>query len=264
MRLALVSLEQRWQDKDANFARCAEFARRARSQGCTLAVFPEMTLTGYSLDVAAIAEPENSSPTLARFGGLASETGVELVFGACLLDPSTGRPRNQFCVARPDGIARPVYAKVHPFSFAGEDKVLEAGDTPGITEIGGLRLSCSICYDLRFPYLYSATASRSDAMICIANWPVARTGHWRTLLTARAIENQYFVFGVNRVGSDGNGLHYDKSSLAVAPDGTPLSPSSMEAEMDIYDFDPSETDRYRRSFPTMRDKRYDLYLRFQG
>lgn len=262
MRLALASLDQLWLEKDANFARCVELARLARIHDCELIVFPEMTLTGYSLDIDRIAEQEDGSQTLARFGKLAQETGLSIIFGACLLDPTSIRPRNLFCLARPDGSSRAAYAKVHPFSFAGEEKVLEAGDALSVTEVSGLRLGSSICYDLRFPELYSAMAPRCDAVINIANWPVRRVAHWRALLLARAIENQLFVFGVNRIGTDGRGLQYEKSSMAVAPDGTVLEPVLAGTELDIYDLDPAETARYRAVFPTVRDKRYALYREF--
>lgn len=259
MRIALVSLDQRWQDKDANFSRCADFTREARARGCELTIFPEMTLTGYSLDMTASGEPEAGSSTLAHFGELAREVGHAIVFGACLINPATGRPRNQFCLASPDGASRAIYAKMHPFSFAGEDKVLEAGESVGTASTGKLRFGASICYDLRFPELYSAMASACNAAIAIANWPAKRVAHWRALLVARAIENQLYMLGVNRIGSDGNRLTYEKSSCVVAPDGTLLEPVLAGEELDIYDLDPDTADRYRTEFPTVRDKRYSLY-----
>jgi len=93
----------------------------------------------------------------------------------------------------------------------------------------------------------------------IANWPVRRIAHWRALLVARAIENQLFVFGVNRIGTDGNGLQYEESSMAIAPDGTVLKPVFTDTEIAIYAIDLTEAERYREAFPTVRDKRYELY-----
>lgn len=264
MRIALVSLDQRWQNKDANFSRCATFVHEAHARGCELTIFPEMALTGYSLDMAVIAEPEVGSATLARFSDLAKEVGHAIAFGACLISPATGRPRNQFCLARPDGSSRAIYAKVHPFSFAGEDKVLEAGESVGIASVRQLKFGATICYDLRFPELYSAMAPACNAVIAIANWPVKRVAHWRALLVARAIENQLYMLGVNRIGIDGNGLVYEKSSFVVAPDGTVLEPALADEELDIYDLDLGVVDRYRAEFPTVRDKRYSLYHEFLG
>lgn len=264
MRVALVSLNQRWHDKDANFARSAELVREARTHGAELAIFPEMTLTGYSTEVAAIAEPEEDSPTLERFGALADETGVAIIFGACLVEGASGRARNQLCLAVPGAGARAAYAKVHPFSYAGEDAVLQAGDRLAVLDIGPLQLGASICYDLRFPELYAVLAPASNAAVSIANWPRGRAAHWRALLVARAIENQFHMFGVNRIGTDGNGLAYEKGSLAVAPNGEVLAPVVAGEELDVYDVDPTAAAAYRAAFPTLRDKRYDLYRELAG
>ena len=221
-----------------------------------------MTLTGYSLDPTAIGEVETGSFTLAHFGELAQEVGLAIVFGACLIDPSTNRPRNKFCVAWPDSTSRAIYAKVHPFSFSGEKEVLEAGGRLGAASVGALRFGASICYDLRFPELYAAMAPACNAAIAIANWPIRRVARWRVLLVARAIENQFHMLGVNRIGIDGSGLVYEKSTLAVAPDGTLLQPVMAGEELDIFDIDPEAAARYRAEFPTVRDKRYTLYREF--
>lgn len=264
MQVALISLNQQWLDKTKNFSRCKEMAHEAARRGCALAIYPEMTLTGYSLDIKRVSEPAKDAHTLRQLGALAQETGIELVFGACLLDQSTGQPRNTLCLASGDGTSRLVYTKMHPFSFAGEDKVLEAGKTLGYVDMPGMRLGSSICYDLRFPELYAAMALHCHAAICIANWPAARVAHWRALLVARAIENQMYMIGVNRIGQDGNGLLYEKSSLIIGPDGTTIDPVYSSLELDIYDIDADETTRYRGSFPTVRDKRYALYQELFG
>jgi len=264
VKIALVSLDQRWLGKEQNFVRCAEFTHKAAAQGCELVIFPEMTLTGYSLDMKAVAEPEQESLTLSRFGALAKNAGLSIVYGVCLIEHSSSRPRNQFCLARPDGVSNAIYAKMHPFSFAGEDKVLQAGTQIVTAKVGMLEFGASICYDLRFPELYSAMALTCNAAIAIANWPAKRVAHWRALLVARAIENQFYMFGVNRIGSDGNGLVYEKSTVVVSPDGLLLKPVVQGEEMDIFDINLEDAARYRAEFPTVRDKRYPLYRKFFG
>jgi omega-amidase len=262
MRIALISLDQRWLDKDANFARCGEILRSAAAQGCTVAIFPEMTLTGYSLDMETTAEPAQDSPSLRRLESMARETGVNVIFGASLVEPGSGNPLNTLCLARAGGGVEAVYAKIHPFSFAGEDLALQAGARLGAVTLGELELGCSICYDLRFPEMYSAMARSCNAVVNIANWPIKRVGHWRALLVARAIENQYFVFGVNRTGADGNGLQYEKSSMVVSPEGNVLAALHSEQELDVYDVDLGVVSAYRKAFPTVSDKRYALYKEF--
>ena len=262
MKCALVSLDQRWQEKAANLERCERFAARAREADCALVVFPEMTLTGYSLDTAAIVEDEADSATLARFGELAARRGIAVIFGACLSRPERPKPRNALCLALPDGTSRVLYEKIHPFSFAGEEAVFGAGERLGLAEIDGVRIGAAICYDLRFPELYSAMAASCDLTITIANWPARRVAHWRALLPARAIENQCYAVGVNRIGRDGNGLDYEKSSMAVSPEGAVLAPIEGDEEFDIYEIDPKRVADYREAFPTVRDKRHVLYRTF--
>jgi omega-amidase len=264
MRIALVSLDQQWMDKQANLARCASFVTEAKAFGCELVVFPEMTLTSYSLDMHSVAELEHESLTLSHFGILAKKAGLSIIFGACLIEDNERFPRNKFCLALPDGTSKAIYSKIHPFSFAGENKVLQAGSRVASVKIGMFEFGASICYDLRFPELYSAMAPTCNAAIVIANWPIKRVAHWRALIVARAIENQFYMFGVNRVGSDGNGLVYEKSTLVVSPDGFLHKPLVEGMEIDVYDIDIEDTARYRADFPTVRDKRYLLYRNLFG
>lgn len=259
MRIALVSLDQVWMDKKANCDRCLSLMSKAKACECELVIFPEMTLTGYTLNMNEVSEREDQSLTLNWFKDAASTIGIATIFGSCLNDPTNGKPRNTFCLARPNYEVLIIYSKVHPFSFAGEDKVLEAGDSLGTAQIGLLNIGATICYDLRFPELYAAMARRCNALVNIANWPAHRINHWRTLLIARAIENQCYMLGVNRIGSDGNGLNYPKSSMAISPDGELLAPVESGHELDVYDIDPEAAAIYRASFPTLRDKRYGLY-----
>jgi len=259
MRIALASLDQHWKDKETNFRRCRELASTARQSSCSLVIFPEMTLTGYTMDVSEIVEAKEQSPTLEQFGRLALELSTEIIFGACLASPGWKRPRNTLCQARSDGTVSVIYQKIHPFSFAGEDEVFEAGDRLASVQVGALKMGCSICYDLRFPEPFAIQAQQCNAFVNIANWPASRVGHWRALLVARAIENQSFLIGVNRTGIDGKGIAYESSSMVVRPDGELLEPETQSPEIGIYDLDPELASEYRRSFPTLRDKRRDFY-----
>jgi predicted amidohydrolase len=258
MRLALVSLDQVWQDKATNFSRCADYVGRALAHGCDLVIFPEMTLTGFSMN-PVLAEVPSNSATLRDFGELARRYNRYILFGACLSDDQSGRPANALCIAKPSGEVEVPYTKMHLFSYAAEDQLMVAGGELAVVSVAGLEAICSICYDLRFPEPFSLAAPYSNAIVNIANWPARRVAHWRALLVARAIENQCYAIGVNRTGVDGNGLEYERSSLVASPDGMVLQPVAVDAEMDIYDVDPAEVERYRASFPTVHDKRYDLY-----
>lgn len=142
--------------------------------------------------------------------------------------------------------------------------MFEKGARLGTGTVGEMRFGASICYDLRFPERYAATASTCNTAVVIANWPQRRVAHWRTLLVARAIENQFFMLGVKRAGTDGVGLSYEKSGLVVAPDGDVVEPVLGRDELDIYEIDVEEAVRYRTEFPTVRDKRPALYRELFG
>jgi len=118
----------------------------------------------------------------------------------------------------------------------------------------------AICYDLRFPELFSAMAEACDVIVVIANWPSSRVSHWNVLLRARAIETGSPVFGVNRTGIDGNNIDYgNNSSILVMPNGEVEDASFSSGNLSIYEIDKQQLKAYYNNFPTTRDKRYDLY-----
>lgn len=212
--------------------------------------------------VNKIAEDENCSETIKEFSVLSSQYQVDIVFGLCIRSNKNNEKRvfNVLGHASPNGEASVCYAKFHPFTFVGEDEVITPGDDLGFIELSGLTLGASICYDLRFPLLYATMAPQICGAICIANWPAKRVSHWRALLIARAIENQMFMIGVNRIGTDGNELVYEKSSLIVAPDGRTICPETVCEELDIYDLDFNDSMQCRKEFPTLRDARFSQYF----
>jgi predicted amidohydrolase len=257
MNVALISLDQVWEDRAANLARCRELTVRAVALGAELVVFPELTLTGFTMDATSFAEPPDASETIAAFAALAREAGVHIAFGVVLEGAS--RPRNTLVVVDRAGRELGRYAKVHPFTYAGEADHYEGGEALVVVEVNDVAYGLSICYDLRFPELYAALAPACDALLVIANWPAPRIAHWETLLRARAIEGQCFVAGVNRTGSDGNGNDYPRSSRAYGPAGTVVLPQRTEDVIDVVGIDAAEVRAYRAAFPVLRDRRRDVY-----
>lgn len=256
MRIVLVSLDQAWEDKGGNSAACRALIRKAKEYEAELVVFPEMTLTGFSMDTGSISEDQNASKTVELFRGLAEEFRLAIVFGVVFF--TANKATNNALIVDGNGILQESYAKIHPFSYAGEDKVFEAGDKIAYTKLG-INIGLTICYDLRFPEIYSALGKHCDLIVNIANWPARRISHWNALLKARAIENQVFVAGVNRTGIDGNGLEYVRSSQVVNPNGEVLQPVITEEYMDVVDIDPGYATEFRRSFPTTKDRKPELY-----
>jgi predicted amidohydrolase len=259
MRTALVSMAPAWEDAPTNLTACAAYVRRAAELGAALVAFPEMTLTGFTMNAGRVAESADGSPSVRAFGELARDHGVHIAFGVVL--EGRERPRNTAVVVAPDGGEVARYAKVHPFPLAGEDRAYEAGEELVVAAVRGARLGLSICYDLRFPALYAAQASEVDAFLVIANWPAARIAHWRTLLCARAIESQAYILGVNRTGTDGNGLEYPPSTLVFDPTGAGVEPVASDGDLAVFDVNPDAVAAYRSAFPVLRDVRRDVYVR---
>jgi omega-amidase len=257
VKLALVSLDQKWEDKTHNLRRCEELTSCAAAHGVDVVVFPEMTLTGFTMAIELSAEDPDQSQSVAAFGSMAKRHGVHIVAG--VVTRVGAKAANSLVVFDRDGVERVRYAKMHPFSFAGEDELFVAGRSLARLEIAGMKVGFTICYDLRFPELYSALAKDCDAVVNIANWPARRETHWKTLLQARAIENQVYMVGVNRTGRDGHGLEYHRSSWVIDANGCFLEPLADEPEISIHKIDRENLLNFRRGFSTRQDRMPDVY-----
>jgi predicted amidohydrolase len=245
-----------WEDVLENHRRAARLLEQAAAGRARLALLPEMFSTGFSLDSRRIAQPP---------GGLSEsflrEQAARLDLWILASVPESGEPspRNMALLVSPDGsVVR--YAKIHPFSYAGEDRVYTAGDRVVTAEIDGVRVTPFVCYDLRFPEPFRTAAADTDLFAVVANWPDQRREHWRTLLRARAIENQAYVVGVNRAG-DGNGLHYAGDSAAIAPLGETIVEADEREQVLFCDVDPDVVMKLRTRFPALEDRRPEAYRR---
>lgn len=246
LRVALIQTELVWQDAPANRQQLA--ARIAACAGAGLIVLPEMFTTGFSMQSDAIAEPEGD--TLAWLIQQAALSGAALC-------GSVATRSGDDCVNRcyfvtPQGQVRR-YDKKHLFRMAGEHQAYRAGTERVVVHYLGWRILLQVCYDLRFP-VFSRSRNDYDIALYVANWPAARSHAWRTLLQARAIENQAFVLGCNRVGTDGNTVAYSGDSLIVDYLGQPVAQvkpgedSMLSAELDYV-----KLLQYRQQFPAMLD-----------
>jgi predicted amidohydrolase len=252
MRIAAVQHDIVWEDRDANFARLAPWVAAAAGAGAELVLLTETFSTGFSM-TPGIGEPEGG-PSARFLAGQAAEHGV-WVGGTCPEIAADGElPYNSFVLAGPDGTTHR-YRKLHPFTHAGEHERFRAGEKPTTVEIGGLRITPFICYDLRFANVFWDAAPATDVYLVPANWPSPRRHHWQTLLQARAIENQAYVVGVNRVGPDGNGLEHLGDSRIVSPMGELLATAAGVETMLLADVDAAEVAATREKFAFMPDRR---------
>lgn len=256
MKIALVSLKQIWEDKKANLDLCEKYIQEASEQNVDLIIFPEMTLTGFSNNISFTAEDFDESETIKSFLVLAKTFKIGIIFGVVVLDKD--KALNKSIFVNKDGKIIGDYSKIHPFSFAGEDKFFNAGNNLETVIFGDFKIGLTICYDLRFPELYSGLATKCDLIVNIANWPLKRAEHWNTLLKARAIENQIFIASVNRTGIDGNGLEYIESSNIFNANGDKLDFVQYE-DIKIYEIDTNWTREFKSKFNTTNDRKIEFY-----
>jgi predicted amidohydrolase len=217
-------------------------------------VLPEMFGTGFSMNVTAIAEPYGGE-TEQFLAAVAKEYGIYLIAGAAMRGRD-GKARNKALVSSPEGKLIAFYAKMHPFTPGGEADHYTAGERPVAFRWGDCTVSPFVCYDLRFPEIFreAAAAHRPELFTVIANWPEKRIHHWVRLLQARAIENQAYVVGVNRVGSDPF-YTYTGRSLIVDPQGEILADAGEREGFIPAKLDLSNLKKYRDGLPILADMR---------
>ena len=252
MRIAAVQHDIVWEDRDANFARLAPQVARAVGAGAELVLLTETFSTGFSM-TPGIGEPEGG-PSARFLAERAAEHGVWL--GGTCPEIAAGEelPYNSFVLAGPDGAVHR-YRKLHPFTHAGEHERFRAGEKPMTVRIGDLRVTPFICYDLRFADVFWHAALDTDVYLVPANWPSPRRTHWRTLLEARAIENQAYVVGCNRVGTAGDGTEHAGDSRIVSPMGELLATAAGVETIVLADVDPAEVAATRDRLRFLPDRR---------
>lgn len=264
LKAALSQLDIVWEDKQANYKKTEQMAKQAHAAGADLLLFPEMSFTGFSMNTAKTAE-HFPYETVAVMKELSEKyPGMAIGFGYAGYGEGVQSDKVFNCleVVR-DGETLMHYEKIHPFTFGEEGKHFSGGDRLASFTLGDTRISGFICYDLRFPELFQISSGESSFIFVIANWPKERAAHWKLLLQARAVENQCFVAGVNRIG-EGGGLFYEPGSLAFDPLGNPLhgefyKTGCGEEGFWLVEIDTADVERVRRTFPLKADRREELY-----
>ncbi len=292
MKLATIQHDIFWEQPEENFAHLAELISAAADTGARLVMLTEMFSYGFSMNVSQIAEaadgpstqflveqarshniwlggtipvladsgPSNSGPS--NTGPSNSGRGDSVRADSASLK-ATPKAKNMFVLAAPDGSTHS-YAKIHPFTYGGEDDHYEGGDDLVQVQVEDIWVSLSVCYDLRFPYIFWPLAETTDLYLVPANWPSKRRHHWQSLLVARAIENQAYVAGINRVGTGGD-IHYSGDSAIISPTGETLATDTTTAGTTTTDLatpetiltadiDPQVVASVRSRFPFLQDR----------
>jgi len=252
--IALAQMDIALGRPDQNKVAARLAAAQAAAQGADLLLLPELWSTGYDLARAdTYAAPLGEGP-FAVMADLAQEQGLFVVGTALETNPG-GRPFNTAALYGPDGRLAGVYRKVHLFPLIGEKETMAAGRSLPVFDWPWGRVALAICYDLRFPELWRAYTGAGAQLILIpAEWPIRRIEHWRLLLRARAVEDQLFVAGCNRAGTDADG-EFGGHSAAVDPWGRVLVEGGLEPGLFLVTLDLDEVDRCRRQFPFLQDRR---------
>ncbi len=249
LTLALVQTSLYWESIEQNLEHFGKLLKPLKEQ--TDAIFlPEMFTTGFSMHPAELAE-EMSGASVSWLKSRAAELGC--VVAGSIMVRENNRYYNRFIWMQPSGEFS-VYDKGHLFRMGNEHLIYTKGNEQLIQKIGDWRVKPLICYDIRFP-VWSRYKNDYDLLVYVANWPEPRRAVWNTLLKARAIENQAYVIGVNRIGRDGNGIDYSGDSAVVDPKGNIISNiPPHEEKVEIITLSMKELNEFREKFPVLPDR----------
>ncbi len=248
LRVTLIQAALSWEDPVANLAMFDAQINNIREK-TDLIVMPEMFTTGFTMNARRLAQ-EMSGMSVQWLKETARYRKTDLAGSAIIQEK--GCYFNRFIWAKPDGRVF-TYDKKHLFRMAGEEKVYTAGSRRLTVDLNGWNVRPFICYDLRFPVWTRNLEKAYDVALFVANWPQGRAGQWKALLPARAIENQCYVVGVNRVGMDGNNHAYSGDSSVIDPTGRVLFQKTDDPVVFTARLSRSDLESYRNAFPVWMD-----------
>lgn len=251
MKAALIQYAPVWEEREENIIKLNEILNGQLSDE-ELIIFPELTLTGFTMKSKKYAE---------EWDGLGTKYFIELAkkykkhIFAGIIEKDGEKIFNSLYHFDTNGIIAARYRKIHPFTYSKEDEHYNAGTETVVTKIEKTKIGLTICYDLRFPELYRLYAKeRVEIIINIANWPIQRIEHWKVLLRSHAIANQCFVIGVNRVGTDPD-YTYPGWSGVFDPMGNKIELVEEEERLISVEFDLKKAKETRDKLPFLKDIR---------
>ena len=258
LNLSLAQIDIRFGEPATNFETVTRMTEEAKRRGSDLILFPELWSTAYDLTNASRYASTLDVGLFADLSALAKRTGIFLL-GSTLSLLDENKFGNTLTVFAPDGTLLADYSKIHLFRLMDEHQHLTAGDQPVTIDLPSGRAGLAICYDLRFPELFRGYALAGAEMTFLpAEWPNPRLVHWQTLVRARAIENQMFMFACNRVGRDPRNEFFGHS-MAVDPWGEILAEGGEGEELLTLTVDLSKVQEARRRIPILSDRRPEVY-----
>lgn len=251
LHFTLIQTNLFWEDRKANLA-MLEKKILGITEKTEIVVLPEMFSTGFSMQPKLLAETMQGE-TISWMKKMA-ETKKIILTGSVIIEEK-GQYFNRLLWVLPNG-SMGYYDKRHLFAFAGEDQQYTAGNKRLIAQVKGWKINLQVCYDLRFPVWgrqQNTDSPEYDVLLYVANWPERRAHAWKSLLTARAIENQCYVVGLNRVGEDGNGIYYSGDSMVLDSLGTTLYYKQHEEDVCTIILEKETLIQVREKFPFWKD-----------
>ncbi|GGE68856.1 carbon-nitrogen family hydrolase [Priestia taiwanensis] len=259
MKIALIQLDIAFGDVDANIARAEQFIQEAMKQKPDVLVLPELWTTGYDLTRLNILADEEGNDTKNLLSKWATTYNVHIVGGSIAKKNQDGVTNTLYTFAK-DGTCAGEYSKAHLFQLMNEHLYLQAGDKQGLFQLDNVPCASVICYDIRFPeWIRTHTVNGATVLFVVAEWPLPRLAHWRTLLISRAIENQCYVVACNRAGSDPNNT-FAGHSLIIDPWGEVVVEGDEQEGVLYGTLDFSKIDDVRKGIPVFSDRRSELYF----
>ncbi|MHA4895178.1 nitrilase family protein [Pedobacter sp. PWIIR3] len=238
-----------WENIDKNLQNLALRLSMGIKEKTDLIILPEMFSTGFSMNAEALAE-ETDGKTMKWMSEIARK--YECVVAGSIIIKEDGNYFNRLIWMLPDGTYS-FYNKRHLFGLGDEDKNYTPGLEKVIVQLKGWKIRLAICYDLRFPVWLRNKDEEYDILLLIASWPDKRSIHWNALIPARAIENQSYVIGVNRVGHDGKEVYHSGHSQCIDPMGKTVYYKPEDEDLYTFSINYEELVKTRRSFPFLRD-----------
>lgn len=250
--ITVIQTNLHWEDRKANLQMLEEKINGIKEK-TEVVVLPEMFSTGFSMKPEQLAETKDGE-TVQWMKKAAAEK--KIILTGSIIIKENDNYFNRLIWMLPNG-QYGSYDKRHRFAFAGEDKHYTAGSKRLIASVKGWKINLQVCYDLRFPVwarqFPAEDGSEYDVLIYVANWPERRSLAWKTLLQARAIENQCYVIGVNRVGNDGNGIYHSGDSMIIDPMGEILYHKKDDEDIFTISLDKKHLETIREKLPFLKD-----------
>jgi len=253
MNLYMIQFDMEWENREANHHQVQVLLENAAPEPGSLLVLPEMFSTGFSMNIEVTAQTDNRQDEL--FLKDLAKKWQSAVLAGVVTRSGEDPPFNEAVAFSSDGEELIRYAKQQTFSFGGENETHRTGEQSMVFEWQGLNVAPLVCYDLRFPEHFRAAVDiGAEVLVIIASWPARRQLHWDALLKARAIENQAYVVGVNRCGSDPN-ANYVGGSVVYDPLGIQIAHAGQGSGVTEVTLDPEHLRGWRQKFPALHDRK---------